>query len=677
MGTASSLAVFGLLSSGQTNPPAAPSGLVAAALSATDVHLNWSETSNNVSSFLINRSTNGGAFVPVGSVGGGVTNFDDLTAVVNTNYAYDVEAINSSGSSGPSNNVAVSTPAVPGLVGYWPFNEGAGPETADASGNNDGGEFSGEVTWIAGRVGPAALNFHGAGVQDAHVAIPDQPALRFGLGDSFTVAAWVRANALDSKWAGIVTKSTDVAPGYGIYLDPNNHWAVATSSGVNVIEGPLADTNWHLLALVQNATSGVRQLYVDGTLAASGAAEDGSGSGDLWVGGSKSSIAEYFNGAVDDLRVYNTALSQIAIDALAQVPPTPAPGIGAITGTVYEDAAGSGINVGGDSTVNGVTVFIDLNQNGTADPNEPTSVTDSVGRYSFTNLADGTYRVTAIAANEKHISTPAAGYDDVVISGGQTVAGINFGQSDNNRPASASQFGIKFLSKLRGSALGGTRSRVVVRVQNTSNVTFRAPLQLSLFFSSSSILDGTAHLAAGPIYSKVVLKKGHSKDYIVSLKYPANLPAGQYYLIGSVIANKSVGQAQAVAVSAASIKITPPFVSLTSSIRGNGALAVTPGRIMTAVLMITNGGNVIANGTATVVLFASTDGLIGDNDTPLQNLTRPIHIGVRRSATLRIPFKTPSALVGGSYSVIAKVISHTNPVDANAASDIAVIATRP
>lgn len=675
VGTASSLAVFGLLSSGQTTPPATPSGLAGTALSATDVHLNWSETSNNAGSFQINRSSNGGAFVQVGSVAASSHNFDDLAVVVNTSYAYEVVAINSSGNSGPSNVVHVSTPAVPGLVGYWPFNEGTGLSTADASGNHASGTLSGEVTWMAGRVGPAALNFHGAGVQDAHVAIPDEAALRFGQGNSFTITAWVRANALHSKWAGIVTKSTDVAPGYGIYLDPSNHWAVATSSGVNVIEGPAADTNWHLLTLVQNGASGVRQLYVDGTLAASGASEDASGAGDLWIGGSKSSIAEYFDGGVDDLRVYNTALSQTGVQSLAEVPPTPAPGIGAITGTVYEDAAGSGINVGSDSTVNGVTVFIDLNQNGTLDPNEPSSVTDSAGRYSFTNLADGTYRVIAIAANEQRISTPASGRYDVVISGGQTVGSINFGQTDNDQPASASQFGIRILSRLPRSVIGGRKSSVVIRVQNTSKVTFSAPLQLSLFFSASNILDNTAQLAAGPVLGKVVLAKGHSRNYTVHFQYPANLAVGQYFLIGSVIANKSVGQAQAVAVSSV-INISPPVVSLTSSIRSKGPLPVKPGRPMTAILTIFNGGNVIANGAATVELFASADGLLDESDTLLKRLTRPIHIAALHSGALRIPFRTPPALPGGSYSLIAKVISDTNPIDANAASDIAVIATR-
>ena len=169
--------------------------------------------------------------------------------------------------------------------------------------------------------------------------------------------------------------------------------------------------------MVQNGTAGTRQFYVDGTLVGSGAAEDASGTGDLWIGGSKSTILEYFNGAVDDVRIYNTALSQTAIETLAQVPATPAAGTGVITGTIYEDPTDAGIDPANDSPVAGDTVFLDLNDNGVLDPNEPISVTDSNGNYSFTNLADGTYRVVAVASNEEHITTPTPGYNDVTIRG--------------------------------------------------------------------------------------------------------------------------------------------------------------------------------------------------------------------------------------------------------------------
>jgi len=676
VGTASSLAVFGLLSSGQSVAPATPSGLSASALTPTDVHLSWSESSTNASSFLILRSTDGGSFAQVGSTDGSTTNFDDDSVVVGANYTYEVEASNSAGTSGPSATVNISTPAVAGLVGYWQFNEGIGTTTADASGDNDTGTLHGEVTWIPGRVGPSALNFHGAGVQAAYVDIPSESQLQFSADDSFTLSAWVKANALDSKWAGIVTKSTDVPPGYGLYIDPNNHWAAATSSGVNVIEGPLADTNWHLLTLVQNGAAGTRQFYVDGALVGTGPAEDGSGSGDLWVGGSASTIEQYFNGAVDDVRVYNIALSQPAIEALADVPATPAPGTGVINGTVFEDDGGTGANLQSDPGAPGATVFLDLDDSGVLQSNEPTSVTDSNGDFSFSNLADGTYRVVAIPDNEEYISTPTAAYRTVTISGGQAVSGVDFGETPNNEIAPASQFSIALRSKVPHAVIGGDEGTAVERVTNTSKTTFKAPLELSLFCSASTTLNGKAQVAAGPIISQLTLKRGESRTYTVHFKYPVNLPSGSYYLLGSVIANKSAGETQATFASPAAISLAAPFVSLSSSFRSKGAVAVKPGRSTSALLSIANSGDLTASGLVTIGLFASTDQTLDDDDTPLKTITRRVHIPARHAGVYRIAFTAPAGLLGGQYDLIAQATSHTSVTDANAGNDLAFIATR-
>jgi hypothetical protein len=676
VGTASTLAVFGLLSDGATTAPAAPSSLVARAESGTDIHLSWNQTSTNATTFLIDRSTNGGAFQQIAAVGPNTTNYDDAGAAVGTTYSYEVIATNSAGSSGPSNVVSTTTPTIAGLVGYWQFNEGDGVTTADASGNNDTGTLTGETTWIAGRIGSAALNFHGAGVQNAHVDIPNEPQLQFTAGDSFTLSAWAHANALDSKWAGIVTKSNDIAPGYGLYIDPNNHWAAATSAGTNVIEGPLADTNWHLLTLVQNAATGTRQFYVDGTLAGTGAAEDGSGAGDLWVGGSASSIQQFFNGGVDDVRVYNIALAQTDIAALAAVPATPAPGTGSISGTIYEDPNATGLSPTTQNPVSGDTVFLDLLDNGVLEPNEPISITDVKGDFSFSGLGDGTYRVEAIASNEEHIADPIAAFQDVTISGGSAVTGINFGQTPNNEVPPASQFSLKLLSKVPAAVVSGTTKSFTFRVTNTSGRKFSAPLELSIFLSSSNVLNGAAQLADGPIFSKITLAKAQSHDYAIHLTYPSGLSAGQYYLIGSVIANKSVGETQATAVSPSQISISPANVALTASFRSrSSAFPVKPGKQQTAIVSIANGGNVVANGNATIELFASTDGQIDGSSTLLRTRSRHIHIAAGRSGSFAIPFKAPSGLPAGSYSLMAEVTSNTKPADSNSGNDIATIRT--
>jgi hypothetical protein len=56
---------------------------------------------------------------------------------------------------------------------------------------------------------------------------------------------------------------------------------------------------------------------VDGTLQASGSAYEGTGTGTLMIGGS-AGASEFFNGQVDEVRIYSTGLNQTEIQVLAQ-----------------------------------------------------------------------------------------------------------------------------------------------------------------------------------------------------------------------------------------------------------------------------------------------------------------------------------------------------------------------
>ena len=177
VGTQSGLAVFGLFPVAAT-PPAAPSVLSATAVSSSSVNLKWQDNATNEISFKIERSTDNAVFTQIAMVGTGVTSFSDNSAAAGTTYYYRVRASNLAGDSAYSNTASATTPTAQGslgLVGYWRFDEGSGTTTADSSGNGDTGTLSGEVSWVAGKIGPSALDFHGTGVADSHVAVPDTP----------------------------------------------------------------------------------------------------------------------------------------------------------------------------------------------------------------------------------------------------------------------------------------------------------------------------------------------------------------------------------------------------------------------------------------------------------------------------------------------------------------------
>ena len=75
---------------------------------------------------------------------------------------------------------------------------------------------------------------------------------------------------------------------------------------------------------MQDATANLRSLYVDGVLAGTTVSQDGSGSGELWVGSAKG-VGEFINGTVDDVRVYGRALSSAEIQALVALTNPAAP----------------------------------------------------------------------------------------------------------------------------------------------------------------------------------------------------------------------------------------------------------------------------------------------------------------------------------------------------------------
>jgi predicted phage tail protein len=100
--------------------PAAPANLTATILSATQIRLNWADNSNNETGFAVWRSTNGGAFTQIATVGANVVTFTNGGRAAGNTYAYYVTAVNAAGPSAPSNTVTVNfrVPAAPtGLTG--------------------------------------------------------------------------------------------------------------------------------------------------------------------------------------------------------------------------------------------------------------------------------------------------------------------------------------------------------------------------------------------------------------------------------------------------------------------------------------------------------------------------------------------------------------------------------
>ena len=194
-----------------------------------------------------------------------------------------------------------------GLVAAYNFEEAIGTTVADASGQGNHGTLSGAARVTSGRFGKA-LFFDGI---DDWVTIKDAPSLDLTTG--VTLEAWIYPTDNMSGWHSVLVK--EPPPDYAsYYLYANSDTdqpvtGIRIGSNKNLRGGPwLIPNTWVHLAGTYDGTT--QRFYVDGSEVASrlqsGLIEVSDGA--LRIGGN-SILDEFFKGRVDEVRVYNRALS--------------------------------------------------------------------------------------------------------------------------------------------------------------------------------------------------------------------------------------------------------------------------------------------------------------------------------------------------------------------------------
>ena len=271
------------------------------------------------------------------------------------------DAAGNTGSSSVSLTVSNAAPPPPppppasGLVAGWGFNEGAGMSVADASGKGHAGTVS-ATSWSAvGKFG-GALSFNGS---SSWVTVADANDL--DLSSALTLEAWVRPSALGSAWRTVLFKERPGGIVYSLYANQATGRPVGQlwlGSERNAIgSAGLALNAWSHLASTYDGS--MLRLYVNGVLVSSTAASGSmaASTGVLRIGGN-GVWPEWFAGLIDEVRVYNRALSaseiqtdmNTAVGATADTtPPTAPPNVrsNSSTGTinVFWDAATDNVGV--------------------------------------------------------------------------------------------------------------------------------------------------------------------------------------------------------------------------------------------------------------------------------------------------------------------------------------------
>lgn len=100
-----------------------------------------------------------------------------------------------------------------------------------------------------------------------------------------------------------------------------------------------------------------------------------------------------------------------------------------VTGNVYVDANNDAVQDDGEVGAQGATVYLDENNNGQLDENEPTAVTQEDGTYAFTGLAPGQYTVRVVESSLGAITQPSTSSYVINVAAQGSVDGLAFGLS--------------------------------------------------------------------------------------------------------------------------------------------------------------------------------------------------------------------------------------------------------
>ena len=193
-----------------------------------------------------------------------------------------------------------------GLVGYWKFDEGLGNIVYDSSGYSNHGTIYG-ATWTDNGKFGGALYFGG----DDYVLVPSSPSLE--ITDELTLEAWIKVHySVDST---ILTKRYRFSEvGYGLHFWDSER-VVSFNVGASMYEGlktreiSLELDNWYHIAGTYIESTGEWKIYVNGALENSltRPGELAANNAPIYIGSHNST--SFFRGVIDEIRIYNRALS--------------------------------------------------------------------------------------------------------------------------------------------------------------------------------------------------------------------------------------------------------------------------------------------------------------------------------------------------------------------------------
>ena len=254
---------------------------------------------------------------------------------------YELEIVGSDGKKNATDIIVVTVvdSADNKLISKWSFDSMAStPATPVADENSDNnGMFVGaiddpltetyveEPNIIDGWIGANALDMVGDSWVEITPASSDPNA--FNLQTGVSISSWIKVNGNtlgnlntivakgDTSWRISATNTSNEG---GIHFNCNG-----TTARIDSVRRDLADGYWHHVAAVYDSVSERAALYIDGVLDTE---MEAFGLIDVvdapvWIGNNSEQTARVWNGAIDDVRVYNYGISTEEVETLAAMAP--------------------------------------------------------------------------------------------------------------------------------------------------------------------------------------------------------------------------------------------------------------------------------------------------------------------------------------------------------------------
>ncbi len=254
-----------------------------------------------------------------------ITNPDGSQVKYDYNTAGLLEKISTKETTDPN------LPSSTNLLSRWSFDEATGLTANDSSGNNNTGTLSGAMTNANHVPGISGNALDLDGIDDEIIA-PDSPSLSPSL--PITLSAWVKFDTLNvntaviSKWdtgwatmayALIIIGNDHANPGSirGFYADGTN------LNGKDSNGGLITPGSWYHIAAVIRGNNNI-SLYVNGAEVSGTYGGTATSTYDntapLRMGAIASGTGNYLDGKLDEVRIYNAALTTNNIAALYNNP---------------------------------------------------------------------------------------------------------------------------------------------------------------------------------------------------------------------------------------------------------------------------------------------------------------------------------------------------------------------